>query len=144
MSVKITDKNNFNQLEKYLKKNILYVGVFGGSGSKLYEKALHNEYGTATIPKRSFIRTTFDENIKKIQRLFKKRMQIFLDSGGQNNLTNVYNALGILLQGKIRDKIDSIKTPPNAESTIKAKGSSKPLIDTGQLRQRIDYKVREK
>lgn len=33
---------------------------------------------------------------------------------------------------------------PNAESTIKAKGSARPLIDTGALRQSITYVVRDK
>lgn len=33
--------------------------------------------------------------------------------------------------------------PPNAPSTIKAKGSSTPLIDTGALRASITYVVRE-
>lgn len=34
--------------------------------------------------------------------------------------------------------------PPNAPSTIRAKGSSHPLIDTGQLRRSITYVVVEK
>lgn len=33
--------------------------------------------------------------------------------------------------------------PPNAESTIKAKGSDKPLIDTGEMRKAITYVVRD-
>ena len=32
--------------------------------------------------------------------------------------------------------------PPNAPSTIKRKGSSRPLIDTGQLRRAITYVIR--
>lgn len=34
--------------------------------------------------------------------------------------------------------------PPNAPSTIKAKGSDKPLIDTGSMRRAITYVVSEK
>ena len=34
--------------------------------------------------------------------------------------------------------------PPNAESTIKAKGSSTPLVDDGTLRQSITYVIDEK
>ena len=30
---------------------------------------------------------------------------------------------------------------PNAPSTIRKKGSDKPLIDTGQLRQGVSYKI---
>ncbi len=33
--------------------------------------------------------------------------------------------------------------PPNAPSTVKSKGSEKPLIDTGQMRKSITYVVKE-
>jgi hypothetical protein len=36
-------------------------------------------------------------------------------------------------QNDVRKAIRDLDSPPNAESTIKAKGSSNPLIDTGQM-----------
>ncbi len=141
MSVKITDNDNSRKLFQHIQDHILYVGVFAEDDSTLFKKAIYNEYGTANIKKRSFIRSTFDENVGKVQKLLLKRIKIFLDSGGSTDLENTYNALGILLQGKIKNKITNLKTPPNKKSTIKAKGSSNPLIDTGQLRRRIDYEV---
>lgn len=34
--------------------------------------------------------------------------------------------------------------PPNADSTVRAKGSDRPLIDTGEMRKAITYVVRER
>jgi len=42
--------------------------------------------------------------------------------------------VGLLAQSQVRAKITAIKSPPNAQSTIDKKGSSNPLIDTGQMR----------
>ena len=39
------------------------------------------------------------------------------------------------------DYLTDLKTPPLAESTIRRKGSSNPLIDTGQLRSSITWQV---
>ena len=49
--------------------------------------------------------------------------------------------LGVLLKAKIQERMANGIPPENAESTIRQKGSSTPLIDTGQLRSSIDYKV---
>lgn len=53
--------------------------------------------------------------------------------------------LGMLAQGIVRDWFDNPanKWPPNAESTIEAKGSDRPLIDTGQLRNSMNYVIRK-
>ncbi len=49
--------------------------------------------------------------------------------------------LGAFFKGKVQKKMVDLSTPANAPSTIKAKGSSNPLIDTGFLRQSIKEKV---
>ncbi len=45
------------------------------------------------------------------------------------------------LRNDIIEKINSNIPPPNAPSTIKAKGSSHTLIDTGEMRRSIDFRV---
>jgi len=42
------------------------IGEVGIFEEKLLERALANEYGTDRIPARSFLRSTYDENIDKI------------------------------------------------------------------------------
>jgi len=50
---------------------------------------------------------------------------------------------GGVAQAKMTGKIDTWIPPPLAESTIKAKGSSQPLVDTGQLYIQISHEVRD-
>lgn len=49
--------------------------------------------------------------------------------------------VGVVAVGKTQLYMTQLKTPANAESTIKKKGSSNPLIDTGELRASVNYKV---
>ena len=50
---------------------------------------------------------------------------------------------GAWSKGEIQARIARGVPPPNAASTVKRKGSSTPLIDTGILRSSIDYEVRK-
>lgn len=49
--------------------------------------------------------------------------------------------VGVVAVGKVKKYMTDLKTPPNAPSTIKKKGSSNPLIDSGAMRQSVDYNV---
>lgn len=51
------------------------------------------------------------------------------------------NKIGVVAVAKVQKYMTDLRTPPNAPSTIKAKGSSNPLIDSGALRQSVTYKV---
>lgn len=53
------------------------------------------------------------------------------------------NALGVLLQGHVRMAIRDGNFAPLDPQTIKRKGSSKPLIDTGKLRQGVDVRTKD-
>ena len=46
---------------------------------------------------------------------------------------DVLDLVGMQAAADIQTKISSIYTPPNAPATIRAKGSAKPLIDTGLM-----------
>lgn len=109
-------------------------------GLSIAEYAAYNEYGTENIPERSFMRSTFDEKLASInsetQRLYKQV---------QDGKITVHKALGLLgmrHKADIQLKISSNIQPANAPATIERKGSSKTLIDTGAMRQSIDYVVK--
>lgn len=53
--------------------------------------------------------------------------------------------LGLLAQGIVRDWFDNPANgwPPNADYTIEQKGSDRPLINTGQLRNSMNYVIRK-
>lgn len=92
-----------------------------------------------TIPERSFIRSGFDKNVRKyieIMRAGARKMAV--------NQTTARRVLGLLGEIAVADVVSLINAgipPPNAPSTIRAKGSSKPLIDTGQLKQSVKPKL---
>jgi len=106
-----------------------------GGGPSNLDVALLNEFGTSTIPERSFIRSTFDEQRPRIEAALRKLGQLAMRQGSKHDALLV--AYGQFLVGLIRKKITDGVPPPNAQSTIDRKGSSKPLVDTGQLRKAI-------
>ena len=91
------------------------------------------------IPQRSFIRATIDEHAPKLQRT--------ASALGQGVLIGKFltgQALELLGQqgvGLIKQRIANGIPPRNADSTIARKGSSTPLVDTGQLRGSITHRV---
>lgn len=51
------------------------------------------------------------------------------------------NKVGVVAVGKVQKYMTDLKTLPNAQSTIKKKGSSNPLIDSGALRASVSFKL---
>lgn len=109
----------------------------------LLEVAVVHEFGApaANIPARSFIRGTFDEKREEIERL--QRVLLTKVVKGEMELTPALNAMGAKFASWCQQRIAEGISPPLAESTIAAKGSSTPLIDTGQLRSAITWKITE-
>jgi hypothetical protein len=112
----------------------------GGDGATVAEYATYNEFGMG-VPERSFLRSTVDVNEKRY-------VQQLADACGKviDGSASVQSALGVVGLGAARDVQQTIRDladPPNAPSTVRQKGSSSPLIDTGRLRASIDHEVRE-
>lgn len=123
------------------------VGILGekaaqvhSGGATLVEVASFNELGTRTTPARSFIRETVDIYARDIATLAKNLMQQVL--ARQRGYAQALGILGSFVKGKIIARINAGIGPANAPSTIAKKGSSKPLIDKGQLKGAVDYEVR--
>jgi len=98
-----------------------------------------HEYGTATLPERSFMRSTIQAKKKEIIALQKKLLKQIVN--GKIKMEAGLGLLGEFMSDVISQKIVSITSPPNTPETIEAKGSSNPLIDTGQLKNSITYEV---
>jgi hypothetical protein len=60
---------------------------------------------------------------------------------GDADMQTELNKLGLLAVGDIQDSINSNIPPANAPSTVKQKGSSKTLIDTGAMRQGVTHEL---
>lgn len=125
----------------------LMIGVIGpgaseleeGSKLTLAELALVHEYGTDTIPERSFLRSTLIARRGDLAALqvtvFKRVLARELTARAALEL------VGEQCVSWIRAAIVAGIDPPLATETILRKSSTKPLIDHGQLYRAISYQV---
>ncbi len=124
---------------KGIEGKVVRVGVHDGEISDI---ALIHEFGapSAGIPERSFLRQTFQNKRDQINALRKNLLARVLT----NQMTE-HQALGLLgafVAGAIKTTITSDgEFAPLAASTIRAKGSSRPLVDKGQLISSIAWQV---
>ena len=117
------------------------AGFFVGSakykgGKDVTTVARENDKGTKKIPERPFM-------IPAGNKAANKTINITVHSiaGGMDEQQALSRA-GILFKNAIQREITDLKEPPNAESTILKKGSSNPLIDTGLMRSKVDWKLK--
>lgn len=61
--------------------------------------------------------------------------------GQGKTLDETLEAVGVVASGQVRVYMTELKTPPNAASTIKKKGSANPLIDSGAMRASVTHQV---
>ncbi|EDJ87760.1 hypothetical protein CGSHi22121_00937 [Haemophilus influenzae 22.1-21] len=114
------------------------AGIHSESGENLVDIGIWNEYGTAHIPSRPFIRQTFEDNQQAVAQ-YLGRVVANVAKGG--DLVQELSKLGQWYQDKQKKTLTSYPWTPNAPSTRKRKKSSKPLVDTSQLVNSIRYKV---
>ena len=154
MSVKVIDRG-WKKIAAELKKaNGSYVKVGypeekarkhkpkeKGDAIDMAQLAAIQEFGTANgrIPPRPFMADTFDANQPEVnQQIEKIKDKVFQ---GLITVKQGWQQLGAWYKGQIQKNMVDGVWQENAEYTIQKKGSSKPLIDTGQLRQSIDFEV---
>jgi len=136
------------------------IGIIGSDAEDDHGELTNAELGTihefgssdGRIPQRSFLRSTVEENRDKYKQMMADAASAFgtgklrgaggrFVSGGADGLTAALNKVGLQAVADVQRKIADGIEPPLAESTIARKGSSKPLIDTGQLRRSITHRV---
>jgi hypothetical protein len=113
------------------------------SAMTLLDVAARNEFGApaAGVPQRSFIRATVDQEQARIRAMQSSQATRIIS--GDTTPEIALEQIGAVVQGSIQARIARGIDPPNAPSTVARKGSSKPLVDTGQLRSSITYVVEE-
>lgn len=127
-----------------LKGQGVKVGLRAGKandGVQIVDYATWNEFGTADgrVPSRPFMRRTSDFAEKPIRNHAALLVRNLV--AGRLDVAGVMHGLGLWYQARIRATIRNSKqwAKPNAPSTVKAKGSTTPLIDDGMLIGNIDY-----
>ena len=139
----------FQEIEK-LKKLQVRVGYQegekfydeGGKKVDLLDVAMFNELGTSSTPSRPFMRDSVDDNADKISSFCKSKLKAI--ASGKKTAGEVLKEIGVMQVGLVQQTIREGDFAPNAPSTIKKKGSDKPLIDSGQMRQSVHFVITDK
>ncbi len=160
----VTEKGDLKPLAAclaYLNGLRVVVGVRGQAGSEVYpgegqpltlvDVATVHEFGSANgvIPERSFLRSTLDRNGKKYAKRLREAIARAIEAAAKGGdwreaVDRDLSRLGVLAVGDVQQTIRDSGPgwPALSPVTIARKGSSKPLIDTGRLRQSIDHELR--
>ena len=151
MSAKPVDRltpqgKQFERMLQELTSKEVHVGFQRGdakdeNGVDMCDIAMWNELGTVRSPARPFMRQSADNHTDEINRKFQSLKAAIL-SGKSADL--ILKELGIFQKDLMQAEITEGDFVPNAPSTVRRKGSSKPLIDTGRMRQAVNYVIKPK
>ena len=112
-----------------------FVGTKYKTGKDVTEVAKKNDKGIG-VPERPFMIPAGNKAANKIINITVQSI-----AGGMDE-SQALSRAGIMFKNAIQREITNLKEPPNAPSTILKKGSSNPLIDTGLMRSKVEWKLR--
>lgn len=151
MTVRVIDRDfGLRALERRL-RNARFARVTVGihedagesGGVTIAEIGAFQEFGTRTIPQRSFIRQTIDMKAADIRALQRRLAKRVVRKADRMQPRQALGILGEAITSMMRARIRAGITPTLAASTLASKKSGRetPLIDTGQLIQSLSFKV---
>ena len=117
------------------------VGFYSTSryedGTPVTNVAAGNEFGTEYIPERPFFRLAIAQMEESIPKVIEQSVD------PETMVIDPITAerVGLKAQSEIQSSITKLREPENAPSTIRRKGSSNPLVDTGFMREQVSYVV---
>jgi len=156
------DIARITELKKILQKDSkarVRVGILGPSASRknkrgrsnlnnptlgYYHEGLLHEVGSKSLnyPARSFLRVPLRTKLpEQIEKIGKAAWQSFILRKG---LLRALDQLGMIAENVVQKAFATSgygRWAPNAPATVAKKGSSAPLIETGQLRKAITHEV---
>ena len=105
----------------------------------LHKQGLHLKDSTTVIkiPERSFLRTGHDKNADRILKQTERAISQVI--AGKMSVDDMLDLYGQQLATAIKTYMRDLSTPPNHPYTVEQKGSSNPLIDTGDLLESITW-----
>jgi hypothetical protein len=141
----------FAQLQELADKKVC-VGFQVGKddyedGTPLVEVAFCNEFGTLNedgsvhSPSRPFMRQSVENHVDEITQACGAAAKAV--GSGQMSAQQALSSIGDMLVGVTQNEIRDGEFEPNAPSTIRKKGSSKPLIDSSHMRQAVHFFIKE-
>lgn len=128
-------------LSQFVTDEFITVGIHEDENARP-EKGVNNatlgaiqHFGTDNIPARPWLDVGVEQSNQEYLQLIKDGIEDGLE------MSQILEQLGVTAQASVQQYMVDLRTPPNAPSTVAAKKSSNPLIDTGELRQSVTYKV---
>lgn len=108
-------------------------------------RAVWQEFGTATIPQRSFLRSTMFEQRDKISTLWAKETRRMIKTP-KVSAVNAVERVGISITKMVENKIRRSRSwaEPNAPSTVASKGNNYPLHDTGEMANSVRWTIKKR
>lgn len=136
----------FKELEKLTELEVR-IGYQAGQavsdeGVDMCDIAMWNELGTVNTPSRPFLRQSVEgDNGTRAAAFMENQLGLVLQGGTAEDF---YKRLGVFQKAQVQRTITSGQFVGNAPSTIKKKGSSRPLVDTSRMLQSVNYVVKKK
>lgn len=129
---------------KNLGSSTVKVGLFGKGPTpeeNVAARGAVHEFGSrdGRIPERSFERTAFDGQLIQNEIFIQNLIGDMTD--GKISEETVLKKIGVMHEGQIKKQITNGTYTDLSERTIKKKKSSKPLIDTGIMRNSVKFKI---
>lgn len=118
------------------------VGFFADAvyddGTPVTNVAAWHQFGTRHIPQRPFFTQAIAGTAARNELL-----EVLKANIGPDLVVTpaIARRMGLALQRRVQSSITTLRDPALAASTVLAKGSSNPLVDTGFLRASVSYKL---
>ena len=115
-----------------LNGRVVKVGIQGGSHDDMVDIAIYNHFGTRHMA------DCAEQNAAQISEAQRRVVYRVLEGA---DVDAMLHQLGNWYRDVQRAHIRHGNWVPNAPATIRRKGSDRPLIDTGQLVNAVEYEV---
>lgn len=116
-----------------------YESKHGGQGPSIIDVAIQNNFGIG-VPRRDFM-TPATEKWQEWCTEFVNAVKAQIIEG-KVNVDDLLSQMGMKGADIISEEIIALKEPPNAPETIRRKGSSNPLVDSGDMSKAPTFELR--
>ncbi len=112
------------------------TGNYDDDQISIVEVAAKNEFGIGN-PKRPFLRLGVDAAEDDLIEYSIDAASMVMDN--KIDVNGALDGIGEIAKSSVQQYITDLKSPPNSKATIKRKGSSNPLIDTGEMKGAVTF-----
>ncbi len=145
MAIRERDNGANALLRRMRKEATVKVGIIGSkaaeatiTGDTVVEIATIHQFGLG-VEARPFITQPVDQNESQIKRGLRRQAEQI--ARGRMTVEQALDRVGLFVVGLMQDAISGRQYKANKPSTVRRKGSSTPLVNTGQLRSSITHET---